>query len=129
MTIHEFDALTSAPRRSLSAAEMLPVPSSPLSSGTTKPLIELHAAVADVTNEQHQNMADLVQASDFNAEVIVRFLRDNGVDAHVDEATGGFRYSLADPAREEHVRFACVCLRASISYAIEAAYWCMEAKR
>ena len=27
------------------------------------------------------------------------------------------------------VVFACVCLRASISYAIEAAYWCAKAKR
>ncbi|MDB4916156.1 MAG: hypothetical protein JWM95_3800, partial [Gemmatimonadetes bacterium] len=27
------------------------------------------------------------------------------------------------------VQFACVCLRASISYAIEAAFWCMKARR
>ncbi|HEY0384145.1 MAG TPA: hypothetical protein VGC72_18295 [Candidatus Elarobacter sp.] len=93
------------------------------------PLTEFHASMADVTNEQHQNMAGLVQADDFNAEVIVRFLRENGIDASVDESSGGFRYMAADKARASHVVFACVCLRASISYAIEAAYWCMKAKR
>ncbi len=41
------------------------------------PLTEFHATIADVTNEEHQNMAGLVQPDDFNAEVIVRFLRDN----------------------------------------------------
>ena len=56
------------------------------------PLTEFHATMADVTNEQHQNMDGLVQADDFNAEIVVRFLRDNGIDAHVDESTGGFRY-------------------------------------
>ena len=90
---------------------------------------EFHAVIADVTDEQHQNMAGLVQADDFNAEVVVRFLRQNGIDAWVDEPTGGFHYTLADPAREAHVRFACVCLRASISYALEAAFWCIKAKR
>ena len=85
--------------------------------------------MADVTDEGHQNMAGLVQPEDFNAGVIVRFLRDNGIDACIEEFGNGFRYTLADPARESQVRFACVCLRASISYAIEAAYWCMEAKR
>ncbi|MDB5070259.1 MAG: hypothetical protein JWM87_1370 [Candidatus Eremiobacteraeota bacterium] len=90
---------------------------------------EFHATIADVTDEHHQNMAGLVQADDFNAEVIVRFLRDNGINAQVDEPTGGFRYALADPARERHVRFACVCLRASFSYALEAAFWCIKAKR
>ena len=39
------------------------------------PLTECHASIADVTNEEHQNMADLVQPNDFNAEVVVRFLR------------------------------------------------------
>ena len=90
---------------------------------------QFHASIADVTNEQHQNMAGLVRADDFNAEVVVRFLRDNGIDADVDESTGGFRFTAADEARASDVRFACVCLRASISYAIEAAYWCIEAKR
>jgi hypothetical protein len=90
---------------------------------------EFHASMADVTNEQHQNMAGLLQADDFNAEVVVRFLRKNGIDAHVDEPTGGFRYTSADRANADNVRFACVCLRASISYALEAAFWCIKAKR
>jgi hypothetical protein len=93
------------------------------------PLTEFHATMADVTNEQHQNMADLVQPDDFNADVVVRFLRGNGIDACVDESTGSFRYMAADPARASDVVFACVCLRASISYGIEAAYWCAKARR
>ena len=93
------------------------------------PHAEFHATMADVTDEQHQNMAGLVQADDFNAEIVVRFLRDNGIDAHVDESTGGFRYTAADPTRASDVLFACVCLRASISYALEAAFWCIKAKR
>ena len=90
---------------------------------------EFHASIADVTDEHHQNMAGLVQADDFNVEVIVRFLRDNGIDARIDQSARGFRYMAADPAHASHVRFACVCLRASISYALEAAFWCMKAKR
>jgi len=93
------------------------------------PLTEFHASMADVTNEQHQNMAGLVQPDDFNAEVVVRFLRENGIDACIDESTGGFRYTVADSARASDVLFACVCLRASISYSIEAAYWCIKATR
>ncbi len=93
------------------------------------PPTEFHASIADVTNEQHQNMEGLVQPDDFNAEVVVRFLRANRSDARIDETTGGFRYTAADPARASDVLFACVCLRASISYAIEAAYWCLKAKR
>jgi hypothetical protein len=93
------------------------------------PLTEFHATMADVTNDEHQNMDDLVQDDDFNPEVVVRFLRENGIDASVDESTGGFRYTAANPRRASNVVFACVCLRASISYAIEAAYWCMKAKR
>jgi hypothetical protein len=85
--------------------------------------------MANVTNDEHQNMAGLVQPDDFNAEIVVRFLRNNGIDASVDESTGGFRYTAADDTRASHVRFACVCLRASISYKIEAAYWCVKAKR
>ncbi|MEA2688220.1 MAG: hypothetical protein QOD51_827 [Candidatus Eremiobacteraeota bacterium] len=92
-------------------------------------LTEFHASIDDVTDEHHQNMAGLVQPDDFNAEVVVRFLCENGIDARVDQCTGGFRYALADPAHEQHVRFACVCLRASISYALEAAFWCIKAKR
>jgi hypothetical protein len=90
---------------------------------------EFHASMADVTNEEHQNMADLVQPNDFNADVVVRFLRDNGIEACVDESTGGFRYTVADPTRASDVIFACICLRASISYSIEAAYYCMKARR
>jgi hypothetical protein len=93
------------------------------------PLTEFHATMADATNDEHQNMADLVQDDDFNPEVVVRFLRDNGIDANVDESTRGFRFTAANASRASHVRFACVCLRASISYAIEAAYWCMKARR
>jgi hypothetical protein len=97
--------------------------------GVMVPLTEFHATMADVTNEQHQNMDGLLQPDDFNAEVVVRFLRDNGIDAHVDESTGGFRYTAANPARAEDVLFACVCLRASISYSLEAAFYCVKAKR
>ena len=93
------------------------------------PLPEFHASMADVTNDQHQNMAGLVLADDFNPEVVVRFLRDNGIDAHVDDTSGGFRYTAADSARAQDVLFACVCLRASISYALEAAFYCVKAKR
>jgi hypothetical protein len=93
------------------------------------PLTEFHATMADVTNDQHQNMDGLVQPDDFNAGVVVRFLQQNGIDARADESTGGFRYTAANPERSLDVVFACVCLRASISYAIEAAYWCMKARR
>jgi hypothetical protein len=92
-------------------------------------LTEFHATMADVTNEQHQNMDDLAQPDDFNADVVVRFLRENGIDASVDESSDGFRFMAANPTRASDVQFACVCLRASISYAIEAAYWCIKAKR
>ena len=92
-------------------------------------LIEFHASIADVTDEQHENMADLLQPHDFNAEVVVRFLRENGIDAHVDESTGGFRFTATDRVHADNVLFACVCLRASLSYALEAAFWCVKAKR
>jgi hypothetical protein len=111
MTTSEFDASASSPRDG--------VPSS----------TQFYASIADVTDEQHQNTPGLVQAGEFNAEVIVRFLRNNGIEASVDEQTGGFWYVAADAERASDVRFACVCLRASISYALEAAYWCNEAKR
>ncbi|HEY0384341.1 MAG TPA: hypothetical protein VGC72_19295 [Candidatus Elarobacter sp.] len=90
---------------------------------------EFHADIADLTNEQHQNIPGLVQADDFNAELIVRFLQDNGIDARVDDSGAGFWFRANDAARESHVVFACVCLRASISYALEAAFWCIKAKR
>src|ERR1700738_2114144 len=69
------------------------------------PLTEFHASMADVTNDQHQNMKGLVQDDDFNAEVVVRFLRANGIDAGVDESTGGFGYTAADTARASDVQF------------------------
>jgi len=93
------------------------------------PLTEFHATMADVTNDEHQNMDALVHDDDFNADVVVRFLRENGIDASADEATGGFHYMAANATRASDVLFACVCLRASISYAIEAAYWCMKARQ
>jgi hypothetical protein len=97
--------------------------------GVMAPLTEFHATMADVTNEQHQNMDGLVQAKDFNAEICVRFLRDHGIEAHVDESTGGFRYWVTDYEDATAVEFACVCLRASISYALEAAWWCAKTTR
>jgi hypothetical protein len=90
---------------------------------------EFHASIADVTDEQHQNMAGLVQANDFNVEVVVRFLRDNGIDAGVDESNAGFRFTAVDAECASDVLFACVCLRASISYALEAAFYCSKAKQ
>jgi hypothetical protein len=93
------------------------------------PLTEFHATMADVTNEQHQNMDGLVQADDFNAEICVRFLRDHGIEARIDESTGGFRYKVTDCEDAADVVFACVCLRASISYALEANFWCAKATR
>ena len=92
-------------------------------------LTEFHASIADVTDDQHENMTGLVQPADFNAEVVVRFLRDNRIEARVDESTDGFYFMAADSEHAGNVRFACVCLRASISYSIEAGFWCMKAKR
>jgi hypothetical protein len=129
MTIPEFDASTSSPRHGVSVAEGNPSTASLLPDSATPSLSEFHASIADATDEQHQNMAGLVQRDDFNAEVVVRFLRDNGIDASVDESTGAFRYTAADPGHASNVRFACVCLRASISYALEAAFWCIKGKR
>jgi len=48
------------------------------------PLTEFHATMADVTNDEHQNIDGLVQDDDFNAEVIVQFLRGNGIEASTD---------------------------------------------
>jgi hypothetical protein len=92
-------------------------------------ITEFRASMADVTDEQHVNIAGLLQDDDFNADVAVRFLRENGIDACIDESAAGFRFKAGDDVRASHVRFACVCLRASISYALEAAYWCVKAKR
>jgi hypothetical protein len=87
MTTPEFDASTSSPRRGSPAAESACVQSPPLGGRTALPPTEFHASLADVTNEEHQNMPDLVHADDFNAHVVVRFLRENGIDACVDEST------------------------------------------
>jgi hypothetical protein len=89
MTIYEFGASASSPRRNFSGAEPSDSSSSLGGSMMASPT-EFHASIADVTDEQHQNMAGLVQPDDFNAEVVVRFLRENGIDACVDESTGGF---------------------------------------
>lgn len=61
--------------------------------------------------------------------MIVQFLRDHGIDAWLGESDDGFGYACNGPERASNVLFVCVCLRASISYAREAAYWCAEAKR
>ncbi|MBV8645228.1 MAG: hypothetical protein JO225_15080 [Candidatus Eremiobacteraeota bacterium] len=90
---------------------------------------DFHASIADVADDLHRNLSDLVQVDDFNAEVVVRFLRENGIDARVDRRARGFHFMASDSMRASHVRFACVCLRASISYALEAAFWCVKAKR
>jgi hypothetical protein len=129
MTIPEFDAPTSSPRHGVCVAEGNPVTSSPRLDRTSPSTAVFHASIADVTDERHQNMTALVQSGDFNADIVVRFLRDNGIDAAVDESTCGFRYTAADAEHASNVRFASVCLRASISYALEAAFWCSEAKR
>ena len=93
------------------------------------PLFEFHASIADLTDERHQNMCGLVQADDFNANVVTRFLRENGIEAVPHRSLRGFRFKAKDAERASHVRFACVCLRASVSYALEAAFWCVKAKR
>ena len=48
--------------------------------------------------------------------------------ATADDSTGGFRYKAADDEDAASVVFACVCLGASNTYAIEAAYWCAKAE-
>ena len=76
------------------------------------PLTEFHASIADVTDEQHQNMAGLVQADDFNADVIVRFLRENGIDHR---STSRATASVTRPPMQRALRMcasrACACAR------------------
>ena len=127
MTPHEFDALASSPRHGEAVAEQGSV--SPPPPCTEVPRKQFHATTADVTDEQHQNTPGMVRSEDFNPYVIVQFLRDHGIDAWLAESDDGFGYACDDPERASNVVFACVCLRASISYAREAAYWCAEAKR
>lgn len=38
----------------------------------------------------------LVQDADFNAEICVRFLHNSGIEANVDDTTGGFCYPGAE---------------------------------
>src|ERR1700682_1015263 len=100
MTTTRVRRIAVEPSARLRRARLQPV-SSPPSGGRMAPApVEFHASVADVTDEQHQNMPGLVHDDDFNADVVVRFLRDNGIDAFVDESTGGFRFKVDDPARE-----------------------------
>jgi hypothetical protein len=128
MTYPEFDVTTSSPRRGFSGAEESSDPTLPPGDRMVPSLTEFHASIHDVTDEHHENMSGLVQHDDFNAEVVVRFLRANGIDASINES-GGFRYMATDATHASNVRFGCVCLRASISYALEAAFWCIKAKR
>ena len=126
MTPHEFDALPSSPRRGEAVAEQASFARPPCAATSRK---QFHATMADVTDEEHQNTPGLVRSEDFNPYVIVQFLRGNGIDAWLSESDDGFGYACDDPESASNVLFACVCLRASISYAREAAYWCAKAKR
>jgi hypothetical protein len=128
MTTHEFDAPASSPRHGEAAGGHSKVTFLRSARRTTTTLVEFHATMADVTNEEHQNTPGLVDAEDFNPDIIVKFLRDNEIDARVDETGDGFYFKLDDPKRESEVIFACVCLRAATSYAIEATMWCWEAQ-
>lgn len=127
MTPHEFDAPPSSPRRADAVAEQRSSSARPHCSAASPK--QFHATMADVTDEQHQNTPGMVRSEDFNPYVILQFLRDNGIDAWLSESDDGFDYACDDPERASAVLFACVCLRASISYGREVAYWCAEAKR
>jgi hypothetical protein len=126
---HRVRRIDVEPSARLFQRRTLYVSRSPAGDRVMASLTEFHASIADVTDEQHENMTGLVQAGDFNAEVVVRFLRENGIDARVDESTDDFYFMAADHEQAGNVRFACICLRASISYSIEAGFWCMKAKR
>jgi hypothetical protein len=126
MTPHEFDALPSSPRCGDAVTEQRSSSARPPRAAASPK--QFQATMGDVTDEQHQNTSGMVRSEDFNPYVIVQFLRDNGIDAWLAESDAGFGYPCHDPERASNVLFACVCLRASISYAREAAYWCAEAK-
>jgi hypothetical protein len=128
MTTHEFDRPVSSPRHCEAVAGQSKVTFLRSTRRTTATPVEFHATMADVTNEQHQNTPGLVDSEDFNPGLIVEFLRSHEIEARVDEAGEGFYFTLDDPKRESEVIFACVCLRASLSYAIEASVWCWEAQ-
>jgi len=127
MTTHEFGAVASSPWHGEAVAEHGPFSSPPCTAAP--PQQQFHATMADVTDEQHQNTPGMVRPEDFNPYVIVQFLREHGIDAWLGESADGFGYACERPERASDAIFACVCLRASISYAREAAYWCAEAKR
>jgi hypothetical protein len=125
MTTHEFDAPASSPWHGEAVAEQESSSPPPCTGASPQ---QFHATIADVTDEQHQNTPGMVRPEDFNPYVIVQFLREHGVDAWLGESSDAFGYACG-PERASDVIFACVCLRASISDAREAAYWCAEAKR
>jgi hypothetical protein len=126
MTTHEFDVSASSPRHGEAVAEQeLSFPPPCMARSPAR----FCATMVDVTDEQHENTPGMVRPEDFNPYVIVQFLRDNGIDAWLGESADGFGYACDRPERAPEVIFACVCLRASISYAREAAYWCTEAKQ
>jgi hypothetical protein len=127
MTTHEFDAAASSPRHGEAVANQGSSSGRPLCTATSS--LQFHATMGDVTDEEHQNTPGMVRSEDFNPLVVVQFLRDNGVDAWVGESEDGFGFVCDSPERASNVLFAYVCLRASISYVREAAYWCAEAKR
>jgi hypothetical protein len=127
MTTNEFDASASSPRHGGAVADLGSSPA--LTCFTAPSSMRFHATMADVTDEQHQNTPGMVRPEDFNPYVVVQFLRANGIDAWVGESDDGFGFVCDDPERASNLLFACVCLRASVSYACEAAYWCAEAKR
>lgn len=126
MTPHEFDAPASSPRHGEAVVEQKSSSPAPCTAASPR---QFHATMADVTNEQHQNTPGMVRPEDFSPYVVVQFLRDNDIDAWLGESDDEFGYACDGPERASHVLFACVCLRASISYAREAAYWCTKAKR
>ena len=126
MTTDEFDAPAPRPRRHADAGQHSGSQPRPR---TKQRRVTFHATIADVTDEQHQNMPGLVQEDDFDPDVVTEFLYAHGIEAWRDESGDGFHFKLANPAGESKVRFACVCLRAAMSYALEAAFWATEAQK
>ena len=93
------------------------------------PLAEFHATMADVTNEQHQNMDGLVQTTTSTPRYASVSCATTASRQTSTTRPAAFVIGPSTTRMRRHVVFACVCLRASISYAIEAAYWCAKAKR
>ena len=119
MTTHEFGVSPSSPRHGEAVVEQGSLSTPPPCTASRKPF---HATMADLMDERHQNTPGMVRSEDFNPLVIVQFLRANGIDAWLGESDDAFGYACDGPERASDVIFACVCLRASISYAREAAY-------